>query len=1014
MSLPPRTLFVGESKTADLWRVSEWRKIVAGMVSAGSLLRVLNAASVDGTHVVRPVPFTCVASSAEMPINVNINTTSNLPQSASADSSFNPIFAYVLAAVDQRGHVFAFDIPKNKFWLVARSGVSAVCMTFNSVRRREIILGLSDNSIHCYNIDTNLLVARLPAYHKSAPLAISVHPTLPLAISNSSTESILWDTEKWERKRVLMGAGPGVQQASFSKTGDAIVTAFNDGSILIWDTFTVNLRWKISLDRFAANLEQQPPGHSLSGNDKNSRTHFHVYQSRTSYFSTSANDEYLVYGGIDSSVTVWNLIEKRLVHEIVIPDFKKRIISQIEFLGNSNVIAVLSSAGQLVLIDVEKAKMLGQFKGKHLFRSFSVSHDGSVMTVVLMDVKYSLRLIRVDHMFRAGKEKREEREDEDEGETAEDLHQRSPPSSPIKKVKVQPPQTKTFYEMIEAKENTTLLNRRKLLKYLKHYGSYPDDYRTMIWRFLLKLPENRDAYEILLEKGIHSSVKDFRKKFPLKSDRIAKSMERTLSCLAHWSPIFEDLDYLPGMVFPIVKLFVNDMFSGFEVIMTILLNWCQKWWEYYPNPPIECLAIIEDLLKLHDPQLLSHFVHLQITSQVYAWPLLQTLLTEILSKSEWLRVWDHLVTNPPAFLYYIVASYLIQLRVSLLDATKLQDIAFTLSRVNGGVSVDKLVVAAYRMHSETPDSASPVTFFEAFKPVLRGQYPIFNAYPEFIVNYQSKMKERIRTDEIEYLRRRKLADEVSKLSDELKKDKQAWESADWKMNEMVETWWESMMGAEDSHNERLARLDAQEKEQRVRALKRIAEARKSFVQLQANNTHAHALNLAKAVGSNRNTLETQTDLETLDTQFKRVENEWMARKEEMLAARQELSKLDQTRAERFVWNAKRVGVPPETANSMGTAAMDATDEYISHAFQTERLRAARSEGLRDPSLSPTRIKPRAWSPALLGQSRHRRMEVDASEYNSDGTGVSPVRSELSVNVDRYSEGSPTRSVRFDV
>lgn len=47
-------------------------------------------------------------------------------------------------------------------------------------------------------------------------------------------------------------------------------------------------------------------------------------------------------------------------------------------------------------------------------------------------------------------------------------------------------------------------------------------------------------------------------------------MERILSCLAYWSPIFEDLDYLPSLVFPFVKVFWNDLFSCLEVVMTVL------------------------------------------------------------------------------------------------------------------------------------------------------------------------------------------------------------------------------------------------------------------------------------------------------------------------------------------------------------------------------------------------------------------------------------------------------------
>ncbi|KAJ3094759.1 hypothetical protein HK100_006023 [Physocladia obscura] len=74
---------------------------------------------------------------------------------------------------------------------------------------------------------------------------------------------------------------------------------------------------------------------------------------RTSYFAVSANDEFMAYGALlvfstfrlflnpsvhsSSSIYVWNLTEKRLLHEILIPAFKNRIIAQIEFVGNSAV-----------------------------------------------------------------------------------------------------------------------------------------------------------------------------------------------------------------------------------------------------------------------------------------------------------------------------------------------------------------------------------------------------------------------------------------------------------------------------------------------------------------------------------------------------------------------------------------------------------------------------------------------------------------------------------------------------
>ncbi len=79
------------------------------------------------------------------------------------------------------------------------------------------------------------------------------------------------------------------------------------------------------------------------------------------------------------------------------------------------------------------------------------------------------------------------------------------------------------------------MNRPKLRGFLSYYGTYPEKHRyqsiiltarTMIWRFLLRLPENRESYESMLQMGLHSQVREFRRKFPLKSESLSRSMEK--------------------------------------------------------------------------------------------------------------------------------------------------------------------------------------------------------------------------------------------------------------------------------------------------------------------------------------------------------------------------------------------------------------------------------------------------------------------------------------------------------
>lgn len=51
-------------------------------------------------------------------------------------------------------------------------------------------------------------------------------------------------------------------------------------------------------------------------------------------------------------------------------------------------------------------------------------------------------------------------------------------------------------------------------------------------------------------------------------------------------------------------------------LVSSLVNWCQHWFEFFPNPPINVLGIIENLLAHHDKELLQHLMNYNITSQV--------------------------------------------------------------------------------------------------------------------------------------------------------------------------------------------------------------------------------------------------------------------------------------------------------------------------------------------------------------------------------------------------------------
>lgn len=47
-------------------------------------------------------------------------------------------------------------------------------------------------------------------------------------------------------------------------------------------------------------------------------------------------------------------------------------------------------------------------------------------------------------------------------------------------------------------------------------------------------------------------------------------LRRVLSALAHWAAIFGEVEYLPLVAFPFVKLFQNNPMLCFEVVATVI------------------------------------------------------------------------------------------------------------------------------------------------------------------------------------------------------------------------------------------------------------------------------------------------------------------------------------------------------------------------------------------------------------------------------------------------------------
>ncbi|XP_066032694.1 TBC1 domain family member 31 isoform X2 [Chamaea fasciata] len=552
----------------------------------------------------------------------------------------------------------------------------------------------------------------------------------------------------------------------------------------------------------------------------------------------------LVAGGKSNHLHLWCLELKRLIRIIQMPE-KVRAVRHLEFLpdsfdgGSNQVLGVLSQDNIMRFINIETCKLLFDIGSPEEGISTAViSPNGRYIASVMENG--SLNLYSVQALTQEGNKPPPFmfKLVEDGPKYASEANKL------IKKVTSErsegpwkSKQSKIQSRLLKLQPNTSLenkenelpggLNKKRLRALLKGFGEYPAKYRMFVWRSLLQLPENHLAFNSLIDRGIHNAFVNIQKQYPIKSRKLLRVLQRTLSALAHWSAIFAETPYLPLLAFPFVKLFQNNQLICFEVVATVVVNFCQHWFEYFPNPPLNVLGMIENVLAHHDKELLQHLMKYNVTSQVYAWPLLETLLSEVLTREEWLKVFDNIFSNHPSYFLMIVVAYSICSRAPLLHCHQAADFEYFFHHRNN-VDINVVIKEAYHLMEATPLDIHPQRMLDDFTPLTKGQYPVFNKYPTFIVDYQAQEWQKIRQDEIEYLRERQLAHESEAKAQQQKAEDEAWYRKQKLLREAEEQRRKILLEEEEKLAEQRQRLAAWKRELKVKELQLLDASRRRF------------------------------------------------------------------------------------------------------------------------------------------------------------------------------------------
>jgi hypothetical protein len=263
---------------------------------------------------------------------------------------------------------------------------------------------------------------------------------------------------------------------------------------------------------------------------------------------------------------------------------------------------------------------------------------------------------------------------------------------------------------------TAILDKATLIDLIWKQYYFTTERRVIVWRYLFRLPLNEKAYSLLASQPLHPAVRTLPNTLPIRYSILCNRLVRLLSTLTYWHPPLAECDWLPGLVFPFLRIFERDSITSFEFLLTILVNWCKEWLALIPNPPLGVLARIDEIAKSAGGE----------APISVAWPALRSFFCEVATTEAALIICDNILSAQPVFLEYLVASY------ALIRGRKI------VNEHNVRTVIDR-ARSLFEKHHQFNTNTSP------FVQLSRGFYPIVPSV-ERIPQWREKEIERIKAE----------------------------------------------------------------------------------------------------------------------------------------------------------------------------------------------------------------------------------------------------------------------------
>ncbi|CAD8143995.1 unnamed protein product [Paramecium octaurelia] len=672
-----------------------------------------------------------------------------------------------LVCIDQSGNPFIFYHDKNRYINIPTIS-PAQMISYIDNKGGQLAIALQNKSIQIVSCQNGRNLKTLKG-HEHHILSLHTNHTQNLLLSVSQDQCILHSLDSFDKVHSLFSKGSIFVGASFLPSSTELATVMADRSLSIWNLSSFEIISRIQLpEQFNIKFCQMVP--SIDGQRLIINCH-----SNKIYILDNNNN--LITQDVNQGYGNGVLLVKPIKKQQVLMLTKNFMIIQIDSSGNlikcieilqgktpthfdvyQNKIAIILNTGEIALYDLNKLAKQNQ----NLNSTIGVNVSTMIKENYADTLNFNNTTTNID-IKKVGNNTNTMQGSFSQSVVSKKNSKSNSMSQPIN--------SHTLGKIYKNSEDPLkeLLNYQRLQQFLTQYHVFPDDKRSLIWRSLLNLPMNQEAYNNLINQGIHPAYQKLADQYPLQSESLFSRLQRTLSCLAYYCPLFAEIDYLPQLVFPFVKLFKRgEELLIFEATLSLLIQHCQRFFENFPNAPVSLLQFHDQVFNQVDPQLYQHMKqYLGYSPIKYAWPSIRQLYTNLMNKNQWIQLIDHLIlyNDLPQMIVLFMVEYFSYFKNTIMRMNDQDQLDLFFARSNT-VEIDRLIESTINL-SKSLDMDQYQINLQFLLPLQKDQYQLFSIYPKGSVQYQARVREQLQEDEQRLIQKQQQISRLQQMAQQM-------------------------------------------------------------------------------------------------------------------------------------------------------------------------------------------------------------------------------------------------------